>query len=287
MDAWEKFKKNIEAAGLVQPGDRVIAAVSGGPDSTCLLHLLWRLKKTMPIELFAVTMDHGLRKQAAREISIVERFGKKLGIPVISRRIPVRQYAETHSLSLETAGRTLRYRTLAAVAEEFSANKIATGHTADDNAETVIMWLIRGTGSDGLAGIPPCREGEKGMRVIRPILPVTRAEVMEYVKGQKIPYSVDRSNFQLDFTRNRIRHGVIPMLKKYNPCLVQHLYNLSRLVAADNAFLNEITAGAIQRAVRRVKNAIYVDLKLFFRYNTVVQSRVLKRSCRKTFPGAY
>ncbi|MHB9154974.1 MAG: tRNA lysidine(34) synthetase TilS, partial [Endomicrobiales bacterium] len=269
-------KKLVLSQGVFAAGDRVVVAVSGGPDSMCLLHLLWRLKKTLPIELFAVTLDHGLRKEARRETRVIRSFGEKLGIPVTARAIPVGRHAAAHKLSLETAGRLLRYRALAEAARELRCATIATGHTADDNAETVLMWLIRGTGTEGLSGIPLSRPVEAGVRVVRPLLPVTRPEIMAYAQRQKIPFCIDRSNLSLDFTRNRIRHKVVPLLKEYNPCLVEHLFNLSRIISRENDFISRFVSRALKQSVRRKENTILLDLNMFFKYNKVIQSRVLK-----------
>jgi tRNA(Ile)-lysidine synthase len=276
MDAWEKFKGFIKNNKLVEPGDRVLLAVSGGPDSVCLAHLFWRLKKSLPLELLIVNMDHGLRRESSRESGKVEKLGKKLGIPALLRKIKVREAADADGISLETAGRNLRYKTLFSIAKEKGFNKIATGHTANDNAETVLMWLMRGTGTEGLSGIPVVRTGEAGIQVLRPMLPVTREEIISYLKRQKIGFSIDRSNLKLDFTRNRIRHEVLPVLKRFNPKLVEHIFNLSRIVAGENEFLHGITRRILKKIVRISKNSISLDLKLFFGYNEAVKLRILK-----------
>ncbi len=255
---------------------RWLLAVSGGPDSVCLAHLFWRLKKSLPIDLVIVNMDHGLRRESSRESGKVEMLGEKLHLPVIVKKIKVRAEADSGNISLETAGRNLRYETLFSIAKEKGFNKIATGHTANDNAETVLMWLIRGTGSEGLSGIPVKRKGTENISIIRPILPVTREEVMAYLKRQKLEYSIDSSNLELDFTRNRIRHKVIPVLRQFNPKIVEHVFNLSKIIGADNEFLNELSQRAIKRISTVSKNGISIDLKRFFEYNEAVKQRILK-----------
>jgi tRNA(Ile)-lysidine synthase len=276
MDAWEKFKSFVADNNLVKSGDGVLIAVSGGPDSVCLAHLFWRLKKLLPIKLFIVNMDHGLRRGSPKESKKVEELAKKLSLPVMVKKIGVRAAADSGGISLETAGRNLRYRTLFSIAREKGFNKVATGHTANDNAETVLMWLMRGTGSEGLSGIPVLRKGEGNIRIIRPILSVTREEVMDYIKRQKLDYSIDSSNLELDFTRNRIRHKVIPVLRQFNPKIVEHVFNLSKIVGADNEFLNDLALSAVKRISRVSRNGISIDLKRFFEYNEAVKQRVLK-----------
>ncbi|MCX5781535.1 MAG: tRNA lysidine(34) synthetase TilS, partial [Elusimicrobia bacterium] len=176
MNAWEKFKKNVEKSGLISAGDKILLAVSGGPDSVSLLHLFWRLKKNIPIELAVVHMDHGLRKSSKKELRFVENLSERFGVPSITQKLPVKKFSETNKISLETAGRNLRYDVLYETARKLRYNKIATGHTADDNAETVIMWMIRGTGTDGLGGIPASRKIRAGLEIIRPLLPITKEE---------------------------------------------------------------------------------------------------------------
>ena len=276
MDAWEKFKSFVYENNLVGPGDRVLLAVSGGPDSVCLAHLFWRLKKLLPLELIIVNMDHGLRRESSRESKKVEVLGKKLQIPVVVRKIKVRETANYGKMSLETAGRNLRYETLFSIAKEKSFTKIATGHTADDNAETVLMWLIRGTGSEGLSGIPVVRKSEGRPVILRPMLSITREEIMHYIKRQKLTFSIDSSNLELDFTRNRIRHTAIPVLKKFNPKFIEHVFNLSGIVAVENEFLNAIAARAVRRVASVSRNGISLDLKRFFGYNEAVKQRILK-----------
>lgn len=276
MDAWEKFKNSIKKNELVKPQDKIILAVSGGPDSVCLTHLFWRLAKTVDLELLIVYFDHGLRKQAKNEAVFIEKLGKKFGIQVCIRKLPVKEYSGQNKISIETAGRDLRYLELDRIAKQFRFNKIATGHNANDNAETMLMWIIRGTGAEGLSGIPLFRSSNKNIRIIRPILPVTRQEILKYLKDQKLRFCIDSSNFSLDYTRNKIRHHLIPILNKYNNCIVEHLYNLSRILSSENAYLNEISKRSVKRTVSRSENKISLDLKRFFGYNKTIQKRVIK-----------
>lgn len=277
MDCWEKFKKIVEKERLARPGDKILVAVSGGPDSVCLLHLFWRLKKTVPLALCAVTIDHGLRASSAKEARKVEALCKKLSVPLVKESIPVRKHAAANKLSTETAARDLRYKVLEAAARELKCDRIATGHTANDNAETVVMWLIRGTGTDGVSGIPLERRVSDSVSVIRPMLPCTREEVLKYAKTQRLPYSIDASNYSLEYTRNRIRHTVLPMLQKLNPRLIEHLYNFSQISSRDNEFLNSLVKQAAGRSVRVEKRKIILDLKHFLKYNKAIQLRLFKQ----------
>jgi tRNA(Ile)-lysidine synthase len=277
MKAWDKFNKNIVQNGLVRPFDRVLLCVSGGPDSVCMAHLFWRLRKTLNIELFLVYCDHGLRRASAKEARFITALADKLDIHAEVVKIPVRGYSQSNKASLETAGRVLRYEAFVKAAGENRCNLISTGHNANDNAETALMWLIRGTGSDGMSGIPLARPVEnKKAKIIRPILCLTRSEIMEYLKSQKLRYCTDESNASLDFTRNRLRHEVIPALEKYNPCFVEHVYALSRIFAQENDFLNSLTRKAKNTVVSIKKDKFELDLKRFFRYNKALRLRLIK-----------
>lgn len=275
-DAWEKFKKFVKKNGLVCAGDRVLLAVSGGPDSMCMMHLFWRLKKTLPIKLFSVYLDHGLREKTKDEIKTIKKESERMNVTFLTGRISVKSYAKSEKVSLETAGRILRYKTFMRLARELGCNKISTGHTANDNAETLLMWLIRGTGSEGLSGIPVSRLENDKITVIRPVLSVTRPEIMGYLKRQKMPFCIDKTNYSLDFTRNRIRHELIPSLEKYNPSVVEHLNNSSQIISRENEFINRFTTRALRKSCVILKNKITLDLKQFIGYNEVIQARILK-----------
>ena len=276
MTPWDKFKKYIKTTGIVEAYDRVLLAVSGGPDSVAMLNLFWRLKKVLPVELAVVHMDHGLRKVSGKESRFVEKLAGKYKLPVILEKIPVREFAELKKISLETAGRDLRYKVLSDTALRLGFNKIATGHTADDNAETMIMWMLRGTGPEGLKGIPCERKLSGGISVIRPILSITKDELLDYLKSQRLRFCTDRSNFEFDYTRNKIRHKIIKELKKYNPRFVEHLSNLSKIMTLESDFLENLSEKALKKAVKIGKNKIWLDLKQFFVYNKTIQSRLLK-----------
>ncbi|MBN1622534.1 MAG: tRNA lysidine(34) synthetase TilS, partial [Endomicrobiales bacterium] len=280
MDIFDKFKKTVIKNNLVKSQDRILLAVSGGPDSVCLTHLFWRMGKTVDVEIEIMYVDHGLRKQAKREKKFIQDLGKRFKIPAHIEKIPVREYSDLKKISLETAGRALRYSALISLAKKLKCSKIATGHNANDNAETMLMWLIRGTGTEGLAGIPVYRLSEKNARdkikIIRPVLSLTRNEIVRYLHAQKLSYCVDHTNYSMDYTRNKIRHKIIPIFNKLNPCFVEHLYNLSSIVNRENEFLGSLTAKAIRRAVSINRTQISLDLKRFFEYNKTIQLRLIK-----------
>ncbi|OGS18931.1 MAG: tRNA lysidine(34) synthetase TilS [Elusimicrobia bacterium RIFOXYA2_FULL_50_26] len=276
MEAWESFKKTVAGNKLIEPGAGVLAAVSGGPDSMCMLHMLWRLKKTVPFDLYCVSIDHGLRNVAKKEVAAVSRWCQSHGIASFVRRIPVASYARENKLSVETAGRMLRYEIFKSVAMETGCGSVATGHTANDTAETALMWIIRGAGTEGLSGIPMARPLTGDINVIRPLHSITREEIMRYLRRQGMPYFTDVSNKAMDYTRNRIRSRLLPLLKTFNPRIVEHLYNLTQIISRENEYLQSVVSREISKSAHVGGSRITLALKRFIGYNKVIQARILK-----------
>ena len=276
MRAWAKFKKSIAENNLVPQNSAILVAVSGGPDSICLLHMLWRLKKTLPFKLCVATFDHGLRSGSAGEVAFVRNICSKLNLECVSEKLEVSKYSKVQKISLETAGRQMRYDALQKYASHFKCNIIATAHNANDNAETLLMWLIRGTGLDGLAGIP-IRRVFSSIELIRPLLSVERKEVLSYLKDQKLKYRIDPSNKSIEFTRNRIRKSIIPLFENINPLFVDHAFKLSRIVEAQNTALCVLVENAKKRCLKVLKNGhICLDLRRFLEYNETLKLRIIK-----------
>jgi tRNA(Ile)-lysidine synthase len=275
MKAWEIFYKNVLYNNFISKEDKIVIAVSGGMDSMCMLHLFWRLTKKINIELLAVNFDHNLRKDSITEIKTIKNFVIKLGINCIFKKIEVKEYSKKKSISIETAGRILRYLNLEKIAEQNKFNKIATAHNANDNAETVIMWLLRGSGN--FAGIPMIRRLKENLIVIRPLLPIKRSLIDEYVKKQKVPFCIDKSNFNNIYVRNKVRLSIIPICESINPMVVEHIFTLSCIQTRENEYLETIANVYLQRCVKIIKDKISLDLSIFLRYNETIKFRILKK----------
>ena len=226
---WAKLAD--EARHLLRPGDRVLVAVSGGPDSVCLAHFLARLSERRPLRLSLVHFDHGLRASSGADARFVRRLAGSLGLPVATIRLPVRAAARRERRGIEDAGRTLRYRALARLARSERANKVATGHQLDDQAEQVLLHLLRGASLKGLAGIPRRRCLAPGVEVVRPLMCLQRSEVMDYLAYHRLPFRRDPSNRSLRFLRNWVRLRVIPLLESKNPRVRERLAGLAAEVA--------------------------------------------------------
>jgi tRNA(Ile)-lysidine synthase len=274
MKAWSIFYNGILQNGFIKPKDKIVLAVSGGMDSVCMLHLFWRLAKKISIDLLVVNFNHGLREVSVKETEIVKDLSGKLGINCLFEAIDVQQHCKKESVSIETAGRALRYSALEQIAKRNKCNKIATAHNANDNAETVLMWLLRGSGK--FIGIPQERKINKNLVVIRPLLPIKRKLIEDYVKNHKLSFCVDKSNFFNIYTRNKIRLSLIPICEKINPMVVEHIFSLSCIQIRENAYLEEISDKYLKKCVKTQKNQILLDLARFLRYNKAIRFRILK-----------
>ena len=229
-----KTEQLIRQHAMLQPGDRVLAAVSGGADSMCMLHLLLQLSGKMEFTVAAAHYEHGIRgEEALRDCAFVEEQCGKLGIELRTEHGNVPAFAESSGMGTEEAARMLRYGFLERMRKELCCSRIATAHTMDDNAETVLFHLARGTGSAGLAGIPPVRG-----TVIRPILGLRRTEIEQYLAERGIPYVQDSSNASDIYARNRIRHTVLPALRQISPEVPEALFRASVLLRRDEECLN-------------------------------------------------
>ena len=276
MLVWDIFKKNITENKLVISGDKVLLAVSGGADSIVMAHLFYRLTKVLPIDIVIVNFNHSLRKESVKEAKSVENFAKEHKTDFVLRTFNTKKYAKENNISVETAGRQLRYINLQDIAKQYKCNKIATAHNMNDNAETVLMWLARGTGTDGLTGIPAVRNISSKLQIIRPLLSISREQIEQYTKKQNLKYCTDKSNFSFNYTRNKIRLKIIPELKKLNTSIVEHIYNLSSIVNNENKYFENKVNKFISKYVKKQKNKITVELLPFKRTDDVLKFRILK-----------
>lgn len=269
---------HIHREKLLEAGDSVVVAVSGGADSMALIHLLQSLSD-LKLRLIIAHLNHKLRGDEAEEDArFVSSYGFRHNVPVEVDEVDVAALARGKCLSLEEAGREARYMFLGNVAKKHQASRIALAHHADDQAETVLMMLIRGAGSAGLRGMLP-KDG--GGTIVRPLLCVTRKEIEYYVKKHGIEYRTDSTNMDVRFLRNRIRHELLPLLQEYNPAIIDRLSATSRILAADDAVLSQITKDVLSRAVTVSCNTAEVDLSLlcglddgvrFRLYRSIIQS---------------
>lgn len=223
---------------MLAPGESVLIGLSGGADSVALLRVLTALG----YPVCAFHLNHCLRgAESDRDEAFVRTLCDQLGVPLAVQRLDVGAEAARTGESIETAARRLRYACFAQAADAVCAAKIATAHTADDNLETMLFHLIRGTGTRGLAGIPPVRD-----RIVRPLIAVPRTQIEAYLHALHQDYVTDSSNLSSDYTRNRIRHAVVPVLKEINPAAAQAAARAAALLRQDEQALESLAAQALE-----------------------------------------
>jgi len=225
---------------MFPPGGLILCALSGGADSIFLTANLFARCEEFGYTVAAAHFDHGLRTMSAQDARFVENWCAQRGIPCIVGHGDVAAEAARMGTGIEETARTMRYAFLQETAEKLNASVIATAHTADDNAETLIMNLVRGSGLDGLCGIPP-RRGN----IVRPLLTTTRAEIERWLSERNIPHVEDESNADETYTRNFIRHQVMPLLKQVNPKAAEHMTEAAGRLRRDRDVL---TASALRIA---------------------------------------
>lgn len=268
---------------MIRSGDRVIAAVSGGADSVVLLHALHGLRGRLGMELGAAHLDHGLRGGEGREdAAFVMDYASSLGLSCVAERADVAAYCRENGCSIERGAREVRYGYLKRVLQDQDGASVATGHTADDQAETVLMRLLRGSGSSGLSAIRPVRDGW----IIRPLLDVTAGEVAAYVMKHGLPYRTDRTNENQDILRNRVRHHLVPLLQReYNPHIVRGLTRLADVTRGEAEYLDgEATAFLADHARHEDGKILRLDLDAWAGSAPALQ-RVLVRRLVRTLGG--
>jgi tRNA(Ile)-lysidine synthase len=291
----KKTLKIVQQENLLQAGEKIVVGVSAGPDSMALLHVLARLSPALDITLAAVYVNHGLRPDEAKnENSVVEAEANRLEVAFFSGSVDVKEFAERQKYSPEHAARLLRYDFLEKTAREFGAHKIAVAHTADDQAEEILLRLIRGTARKGLSGMKTIR----AEKFIRPFLKVPKSDLLEYLDKYSIQFLLDSSNVQHHFLRNRIRNELLPYLaEKYNPDIRQTLLRTVNILQDEEELLEKITAAAFTKTVTTIPQSpaqvqsgstdsnhscpkeLQLSLELFNSTPRAIQRRILEKCC--------
>ena len=237
-------RDTVQRNNLIPRRSRILIALSGGADSVCLLHALLTLKDELEITLFAAHVNHQLRgDEADRDEAFARSLCSQWDVPCFSERFNVRGYAAEKKLSLEEAGREIRYSFFETLLKDHEIDYITTAHHNDDNVETVVMRFLRGSGLHGLSGIPLCNN----RRVLRPLLYVSREQIMEYITQNQLPFVTDSTNTEKVYHRNRIRMELIPHMEQFNPNFKKTLCKNIQLYREADAFLQENAAARLQR----------------------------------------
>jgi len=270
----EKVRKYMEDRGMLSRGDRVVVGLSGGPDSVALLHILRELQESMEIRLFAAHVNHCLRGGASDEdAAFAERLCREWDIPFFQKRADIGALSARFHRSEEETGRLVRYDFFRQVRKQVNGNRIATAHHRNDQAETILHHIIRGAGMQGLSGIAPVSEGV----LIRPLLDVTREEIRDYLRENKLSCRVDATNADSYHTRNRIRNGLIPYLERdFNPDIVGSLARMGEIVREENDFMAEYCGRVYRECSSREQGAVDLDLEQLLSFHSAVQKRLIQ-----------
>ena len=279
-----QFRDALARHRMVLPGDRVLVAVSGGPDSTALLALFCDAARDLRIGVHAAHLNHAWRgPRAERDADFVRRLALRFRIavtvgqldPEIWRRRDVKDGSRRQS-SREARARTLRLRFLRDTAQAIGATRIALGHTRDDQAESLLMRLLRGSGRRGLAGTYPVVDGV----LIRPLLGVRRRAILAYLRRRRLPYRIDASNLDLRLTRNRIRRRLIPRLEKdYNPEVVEALAQAADLLRDEESLLGELAEAAYGRTAQKEAGAVAFETSALAGLPAALRRRLVRLAC--------
>jgi len=286
----KKLKKNlsleprvldfIREHQLIAGQKTLLVAVSGGQDSICLLYILNNLQSTLGIKLHIAHLDHQLRgAQSIGDARYVGRLAKKLGIPVTIGHRNVSAYRSEHGSSMEEAAREVRYSFLADTAVKIGTDCVAVGHTLDDHTETILLHLIRGTGIRGLRGLQPVsrwQSAEKKLRVIRPLLEVRRGETAEYCVEHRLKPRLDTTNLSLKPMRNKIRLELLPLLKQYNPQIIEALLRTAHIASDDIAHLEKEANRLWCRIASYQAESIVLDKKLLVNLSPSMKRYVIR-----------
>ncbi|MDO8885913.1 tRNA lysidine(34) synthetase TilS [Candidatus Oleimmundimicrobium sp.] len=257
---------------MLEFGDKVLVAVSGGQDSVASIYLLLQIRNFFNLDLHVFHLDHMLRGDISKEdAQFVKALAEKEGLPSTILSFDVPLYAAEKNLSVEEGAREARYMLFKKVANEIGANKVALGHTVDDQVETFLMCLLRGSGLKGLRAIPPVRD-----IFIRPLIEISRRETEEYCRAQGIEFKVDASNFEFTYLRNKIRHNLIPYLEEYNPNLKETILRTIEVVGDDERFLDEIASKEFNRVSVIKEGLIKFSLDDLKALSVAIRRRVLR-----------
>ncbi|MFH1639055.1 MAG: tRNA lysidine(34) synthetase TilS [Chloroflexota bacterium] len=267
---------------LVEAGELLLVAVSGGPDSTCLIHLLDKLKDKLGIRLHLAHLNHRLRgAESEADARFVVDLACQLGLPVTVASRDVSAYQKEKRLSPEEAAREVRYNFLAELGSKFGADRVAVGHTANDHLETILMHLIRGSGTRGLTGLRPkttWRFRGNRINIIRPVFVLSRRETEEYCRSRNLAFRIDQTNFSLSPLRNRIRLELLPLLQSYNPEITTALMRTARIAGDDLAFIESETSRLKAEIMQKTENTVTLNREKLLALPASLQRSLLREA---------
>ena len=283
----QKVVETIKKYNLIENKDKIVLGISGGPDSMAMLTILDELgkdkKSDLKFEIVVAHINHMIRKEAGEDEAYVKKYCQEKNIEFYSKRIDVQKLANTNKIGTEEAGRIARYEFFDEILQKTNSNKIAIAHNKNDKVETMIMNAMRGTGISGLKGIEAKRE-----KYIRPLIECERFEIEDYCKQNKINPRIDKTNFENEYTRNKIRNIAIPYIKKeFNPNIISTLNRLSELVSEEEEYIEKQVEKTYKNIlIEESKKQIILNLKEFNKQEKVIKSRLVIYTITRLFGSA-
>ena len=282
----EQVIKTIKKYNLIKQNDKIVCAVSGGPDSICMLDILRRIKEENKInfDIIVCHINHMIRVEATADEQYVENYCKKYQIPFFAKRVDVKKIAESNKQGTEEAGRKVRYDFFEEIFQKENATKIAIAHNKNDKIETIIMNVFRGSGISGLRGIEPIRDSI----FIRPLIETERTDIEKYCEENRLNPRIDKTNFINDVTRNKIRNIVIPYIKnEFNPNFINTLDRLSNVITEEDEYMKKRTIEVYTKIkIQEKEGYIVLDLKEFNKQEEVIRKRLIIYTIAQTIGSA-
>ena len=268
-----KVLDTIKKFNLIQQGDRIVLGVSGGPDSISMLNILNEIKDEYKFEIYVAHINHMIRKEADDDEIYVQQYCENNNIQFFAKKVNVQEIANIKKMGTEEAGRNIRYEFFEEVLQKVGANKIAIAHNINDKIETIVMNLLRGSGLSGLKGIEPIRE----QRIIRPLIECERQEIEQYCEQYNLEPRIDKTNFENDYTRNKIRNIVIPYIKnEFNPNIIETMDRLSQVATEESNYIELQVEKIYQKLlIERSQHQIILKLKEFNQQEKVIKNRLI------------
>ena len=271
----EKVLETIKNYKLIVDGDKIVLGVSGGPDSISMLNILNEIKnkKLIDFEIVVAHINHMIRKEAIEDEEYVKKYCEKQNIKYYIKRIDVQEIANTKKIGTEEAGRNVRYDFFEEILKKTNSNKIAIAHNKNDKIETIIMNVLRGSGISGLKGIEPIRDN----KYIRPLIECERTEIEKYCEENKLEPRIDRTNFENEYTRNKIRNIAIPYIKQeFNPNITETINRLSEVIREEDSYMNKIAQEIYNKIlIEKQEKQIVLKLKEFNEQEEVIKNRII------------
>jgi tRNA(Ile)-lysidine synthase len=279
----EQVKRAIDRYRLLDKGDRLVVGVSAGVDSMVLLHLLSAYRQEFDLSLIVAHVNHGLRpEESEKEMELVQKESEWLGLTFEYGEFNVKEFQKVGGISLQDAARRIRFHFFNVLLQKYNANKIALGHHADDQVETVLLRLMRGSGLKGLRGMLPIREG----RVIRPLLEVWRREIESFAEEMKIPHLLDSSNLKKNYLRNQLRLSLIPLIEKeYQPNFKKIVLKTSTILREENDYLERKAEETYQKIIREEKDTLSFRFSEYQSLHPAIQRRINQKMLGRIYTG--